>query len=125
MIELVYKDLSYKIIGILYDVHNKIGGGHKEIYYHHAVKMALDQNNLGYKEELFLPLIYNKKKIGKYFIDFLIENKIVLELKRGDYFNKQDINQVYGYLQSSKLTLGILANFTKHKVRIKRIVNLK
>ena len=123
--EIIYKDLTYKIIGILYDVHNKLGGGHKEVYYQRAIQLEFDKNNIQYKKELYSPLTYDKEKIGKYYLDFLIEKKIILEIKKGERFNKNDIDQVYRYLQTSNLKLGILANFTRSKVRIKRIVNLK
>jgi len=125
MMEIIYKDLTYKIIGILYDVHNKLGGGHKEVYYQRAIQLEFDKNNIQYKKELYSPLTYDKEKIGKYYLDFLIEKKIILEIKKGERFNKNDIDQVYRYLQTSNLKLGILANFTRSKVRIKRIVNLK
>lgn len=59
------------------------------------------------------------------FFDFLIEDKIVLELKKGDRFSKTHIDQVNQYLVSKNLKLGILAYFAPNKVHYKRIVNLK
>jgi len=59
------------------------------------------------------------------FSDFLIENKIVLEIKVGERFEKKPINQVYSYLKANNFKLGILAQFTKEKVRFRRILNLK
>lgn len=68
---------------------------------------------------------YKGAIVGNYFLDFLIENKIVLELKKGDRFSKKDIEQVYAYLKVTGLKLGIIANFTGKGVKFKRIVNIK
>lgn len=63
-------------------------------------------------------------KLGKYFIDFLVENKIVLEIKKGNRFSRRDIEQVYAYLKLTNLKLGIIANFTNNGIKFKRIINL-
>jgi len=73
---------------------------------------------------LYYPLIFQEEVIGKYYFDFLIEDKIVLELKRGDYFSKQDIEQIYRYLKINNLKLGILARFSSKGLLFKRIVNI-
>ena len=64
------------------------------------------------------------KIIGKRYLDYLVEDKIVLEIKRGDYFSKNNFNQVLEYLKITKLTLAILANFTSRGVKYKRILNI-
>jgi len=69
-------------------------------------------------------LYYKEKKVGHYFIDFLIDNKVVLEIKVGDRFPKRNIDQIFSYLRSSNLKLGILANFTSDGIKFKRILNL-
>jgi len=70
------------------------------------------------------PLAYGGKTIGRYYLDFLIADKIVLEIKKGDRFLKTNIDQVYAYLKRFNLKLGILANFTKGGLKFKRIVNV-
>jgi GxxExxY protein len=123
-INLVYPELSYKIIGALYDVFNNLGYGHKENYYQKAVAVALRELNIGFKEQVYFPLKFKDLIVGKYFFDFLIDNKIVLEIKANDRFSRKNIEQTYSYLKVSGLKLGILANFTNDKVKFKRIVNL-
>lgn len=76
------------------------------------------------KKELFNQLKLKEKTIGRYFLDFLIDDKIIIELKVKSYFQKKDIEQIYAYLKNNKLKLGILVYFTKSGVRVKRIVNL-
>ena len=123
-IDLIYKDLSYKIIGILYQVYNELGYGYQEKYYQRAIAKLLIKNNLNYKEQLNLPVEFQGEKIGRYYLDFLIENKIVLEIKKENNFRRHNIEQIYAYLKRFNLKLGILANFTKNGVKIKRIVNI-
>jgi GxxExxY protein len=65
-----------------------------------------------------------KKDLGEYIFDFLYEDKIVIELKQGEIFSKNNINQIYAYLKAKKLKLGLLINFTKKGIKFKRIVNL-
>jgi len=61
--------------------------------------------------------------IGKYYLDFLIENKIILELKKGNYFAKRNMEQIKGYLHATNFELAILANFTPNGVKFFRILN--
>jgi GxxExxY protein len=68
-------------------------------------------------------LTYKGEIIGQYRFDFLVEGKIVLELKQGDRFSRKNFEQVTGYLQSKNLPLGILANFTSSGVVTKRVLS--
>lgn len=123
--EIIYKELSYKIIGLIYDVYNELGYGYQEKYYQKAITKALNEAEILYKREICVPIKYKGEKIGNYFFDFLIEEKIVLEIKRGDRLSRKDIEQLYAYLKSANLKLGLIARFTSKGVIIKRIVNLK
>ena len=123
--DLIHPQLSYVIIGVLFDVYNNLGPGHKEKYYQKAIAMALKTAGISFKEQAAVPLLFKLKEVGLYYLDFLIEDKIILEIKAGDKFLKQNIAQVYGYLKAKKLQLGILANFTKAGLQSKRIVNIK
>lgn len=125
MAELVYKELSYKIIGLLFGIHNELGNRYQEKYYQRAVEKALKQNNLTFQKELSTDLEYNGERIGKYFLDFLIENKIVLELKTVRRLNPKDFTQVLAYLKAKNLKLGILVNFRTERLSYKRILNSK
>jgi GxxExxY protein len=122
MVELIHKELSYKIVGILYDVYNKLGPGYQEKYYQKAVKMALAHEKIPYLEQVRADLDYKGKSIGRYYMDFVIDHKIVLELKISANFSGQAIRQVLGYLQKSGLELGILASFGNESLKFKRIL---
>lgn len=123
MAELVYPELSYKIVGILFNVHTELGGKYQEKYYQRAVEVALKEAGISYKKELEVPLAFNGAKIGKYFLDFLIEDKVILELKATPRFNRDDFRQVMAYLRAKRLKLGILANFRGDKLTYKRVLN--
>ena len=122
--ELIYSEISYKIIGVLFEVYNQLGHGHPESTYQKAVAVGLKKSNFTFSEQLYVPVSFKGEKVGKNFLDFLIDGKIVLEIKRGDYFVKSHIDQVYQYLVSKDLKLGILAYFAPRTVHLKRIVNI-
>lgn len=123
--DLVYPELSYQVLGILFEVWNDVGFGHREKIYQKAVATTLKSTGIEFKEQVPSKLIYQNQVIGVYYFDFLIDDKIILELKVRNYFSKQDINQVYSYLKSSGLRLGLISHFTQSGVKYKRIVNIK
>lgn len=124
MTGLVYPELSYKIVGSAFDVHNEVGFGYKEQIYQKALAKAFRVSGIGFKEQVYSPVDYKGESVGKYYLDFLVDGKVVVELKSGDKFVKQNIKQVYSYLKANDLRLGILVNFTKEGVKFRRIVNL-
>lgn len=123
-INLVYPELSYKIVGAAFDVYNEIGSGHHEKHYQRALAESFVNRNLAFQEQLFSPLKFKNKTIGRNFFDFLVENKIVVEIKKGERFSKANIDQVLEYLKTSKLQLALLINFGNDGVKFRRIVNL-
>lgn len=118
-----YPELSYKIVGCAFDVYNEIGSGHIENYYQRALSESFKKNKLNFKEQLYFPLKYNNKVIGKKFIDFLVEDSIVVEIKKGNRFSKTHIDQVLEYLKLNEFRLAILINFGSSGVTFKRIIN--
>jgi len=123
--EIVYKELSYKIVGILFEVYNELGYGYKEIHYERAIKRCSDEKNIIYKEQVPFKVMFKSKPVGIFYLDFLVDNKIVLEIKRGNYFSKRNIEQIAEYLRITKMKLAILANFTPNGVKFRRILNIK
>jgi GxxExxY protein len=123
MVELLYKDLSFQIIGIIFKVFNKLGYGYQEKYYQRAIAIDFDEEGINYIREKEFKLNYHGNPIGRYFLDFIIENEIVLELKVSNSFHSEDVKQILGYLKASGLRLGILVIITKNGIKYKRIVN--
>ncbi len=123
--DLIYADLCYKIVGVLFSVWSDIGIGHKESFYQKATAEGLKEIHLKFKEQLPVKIRYKNKYIGIYYFDFLVGDKIVLEIKVRNYFSKKDIEQLYSYLKAKNLKLGIIAHFTRTGVKFKRVVNIK
>ncbi|MEK9150725.1 MAG: GxxExxY protein [Patescibacteria group bacterium] len=123
--DLIYPELSYQIIGILFEVFKQLGSGYQEKYYQRAIALEFKKCGLKFQEQVLLPLRYKEIKIGNYFSDFIIENKIVLEIKKDKNFSRKNIEQVMAYLTAYNLKLGIIANFTKEGLKFKRIINIK
>jgi len=123
MPQIIHKELSYVLIGVLFEIHNKLGGGFEEKYYQRAVEKKLKKLGIKYLKELKADLFLDDEKIGKYFLDFLIDDKIVLELKTVPVLTPVHYRQVRSYLKVKSLKLGILVNLRGAKVEYKRILN--
>lgn len=125
MSKVIYPELSYEIVGIVFDIFNQLGYGYQEKYYQKAVNLRFKKHNLTFKEQVKVNLNFDNISIGRYFIDFVIDDKIVLELKVGNKLFKRDYDQVKAYLKTTSLKLGILVLFSKVGVTYKRVLNIQ
>lgn len=107
----------------MFDVAKQLGGGHQEKYYQKAIRIGLQKMGLSFQEQVYVPLKYENEQVGKYFLDFLIENKIIIEIKKGDFVSANVIAQIKQYLEALNLQLGIVVCFTHGGAIIKRIIN--
>jgi len=121
--DLIYPELSYIIVGCAFEVWNELGPGHSERTYQQAMAVMFHKRNLRFSEQVHAPVQFQQQKLNGRFLDFIIEDQIVVELKKGDYFSTH-IQQTSDYLIRSKLQLAIIINFTFNGVRSKRIVNI-
>lgn len=115
--------MSYAIVGCAFDVYNALGGGHHEKFYQRALSEAFTRKNITHRQQIYFPLKYEAKVVGKQFLDFLAEEKVVIEIKKGNRYSKKHIDQVLEYLKMSNCKLAILINFGSESVSFKRIVN--
>ncbi|MBU2542322.1 GxxExxY protein [Patescibacteria group bacterium] len=115
--ELIYPDLSYRINGILFSVHNEVGQYGREKQYGDLLETKLKENGLNFKREFRIGSTGN-------IVDFIIDDKIILELKTKRILEKNDYEQVQRYLQQTKLKLGLLINFRNKYVKPTRIVKI-
>lgn len=126
MEEYIYKDENYTIVGILFEVHKNLGKGFSEIVYKDAIEYELQQQNIPYqREKEFLVNYKNTTLKHKFYADFVVYDKIILEIKTVDCFNNSHYNQYLNYLKVSKNKLAILANFNLVSLEYKRIINSK
>ena len=119
-----YKEsaLTDKLIGTAFDVYKQIGSKYPEKIYQEAYKNKLEDCGLKYRKELYCKLECDGKRVGFFKLDFLIENKVVVELKvRNEIFNA-DIAQLLTYMRLNKISVGLILAFAKNKVLIKRLV---
>lgn len=120
-----YQELTGKIIGCAMEVHNELGFGFPEIFYHRALAIELDFNNIPYEQEVHLPIHYKKNYIGRRVPDFLIEKKLIVEIKAVMHFEDSALVQALNYLEAFNLENGLLLNFGSNKLEIKRLLNRK
>ena len=120
--DLIYPELSYKIIGTCFDIFNELGFGHKEKYYQKALEVEFGNKAIRYQSQVKSDLFFKENKVGLYYFDFLIDDKIIVELKTGSRFKKRDYEQVKSYLVQSKLKLGILVRFDESGVTFSRVL---
>lgn len=121
--QILYKELSYKLMSLVFSVHNQLGSNLQEKQYQKAIEQLLKEEHIPFKKELPATLTFHNSSIGHYFLDFLIDNSIVLELKTKPILEASDIRQVLTYLKTTGLSLGILVNFRTKRVTYRRIIN--
>jgi GxxExxY protein len=118
----IYKELTYKIIGAIYNIHKELGNVHKETIYHKAIAIELAEKEIPFEEEKPIDVIYKGKKIRVYRPDFIIDDKVILEVKVAPAITKAMRDQVYYYVKGTNYKLVLLANFGTSKVGIKRLI---
>ena len=119
---LLCNELTYKIRSCIFSVKNNLGLGHKKSIYQKAVEQEFINIGLPYEKEKRINIIYNDKKIGTYQPDFIIDGKIILELKTSPLVGKLEQRQIWTYLKGSNYKLALLVNFSSETADIKRII---
>jgi GxxExxY protein len=118
----LYKDLSYQIRSAIFNVKKGLGSGHKEVVYQRALEEEFKQNNLKFDRENRIPILYGNKNVGTYIPDFVVEDKIIVELKTIPFIGSAEKKQLWSYLKGSKYKVALLVNFSPTELQIERIV---
>jgi len=121
--KIFYPELSYRITGILFAVHNELGRFCNEKQYGDKLEKCLRDNNIVYEREKILPAAFEGETPGRNKIDFLVEDLIVLELKAKRTLTKEDYYQTKRYLAALNKKLGVLVNFQQKYLAPKRILH--
>lgn len=106
-------------------VHRKMKAGYSELIYSRCLAIEFDKIKLAHKKELELPIYYDEAVVGKRRVDFMIEDKIVVELKAITELADKELNQALNYLENHRLEVGLLINFGGKSLQFKRLINQK
>ena len=113
------KEITEKIIGAAYDVHNKLGWGFMEKVYRNALKLEMEKSGLKVEIEKPIKVYYEGEVVGDYFADMVVEGVVVVELKALEKLKKAHEVQLMNYLKATEIEIGLLINFGE-ELRIRR-----
>jgi GxxExxY protein len=125
MADIIQKQLSDKILGVAFTVHNILGPGLLESAYEGAFCVELSRSGIPFERQKVYPLYYKGEMIGGYIADIVVDNALICELKSVVTLNKVMEAQIINYLRLSKLQVGYLLNFNGIKVEWRRFVYQK
>lgn len=114
------EDLTYQIIGAAFEVHKQLGPVHKEIVYQKALESEFTSRKLPFESQARLPVVYRNKKVGVYCPDFIVDKKVIVEIKAVDFLPVKHEVQLSYYLKATKYKLGLLLNFGKSRLVVRR-----
>ena len=124
MAELKYKDITEKIIGASFEVHKFLGNGFQEIIYQRALAWELKQAGLSFQREIEQDIFYKElpEPIGTRRADFVVDEKVLVELKAVIELEDVHLDKVLNYLKAYRLEVGLLINFGSKSLTFKRLV---
>lgn len=123
--EYKYSELTSKIIGCAMKVHSALGNGFQEVIYQRALVIEMEDSGLAFSREHEMPIYYKQKQIGTRRVDFLVEEKIAVELKAITCLEDVHLAQAINYLEAYDLEIGLLINFGSKSLIFKRLANKK
>jgi len=115
--KVLYPELSYKVVGVLFETHKELGSYAREKQYGDLIEKRFKELGLPYKREISISNTGN-------ILDFLVDNKIILELKSVREISKEYYRQLQNYLQQTNMKLGILVNFRTTRLRPIRVIKI-
>lgn len=119
-----YKSITNDIIGASFEVHSFLGNGFQEVIYQRALAYELSKRNLTYAREIDQNIYYKdlEKPIGTRRADFIVDGKVLVELKAIDKLDNIHYSQILNYLKAYQLEVGLLINFGSKSLNYKRFV---
>lgn len=118
----LFHDLTHRLIGFSFDIFKQIGPRLPERIYQQAFENKLTDAGIPFSRECYCKIVVDDKRVGSFRLDFLVENKIIVELKvRSSLLNK-DIAQVLTYMRTNNIKLGLILLHTPNRVEVKRLI---
>ncbi len=115
-------ELSNKIIGYAIQIHKTLGPGFVERIYAKALAHEFKKNRINFTQEKSIKIKYDSTLLGEHRLDFLIEDEVILEIKAVFEINNFHMAQILSYLKATNKKLGLILNFSRSKLEIKRVV---
>ena len=122
MNELLYKDLTFAVIGAAMEVHGILGGGFLEAVYQAALERELELRKIPFQRQVHLPVTYKDLLVGDYIADFVVENKLIVEIKSVSALNANHQAQAMHYLAATGYRLALLLNFGAPSLQQRRVI---
>lgn len=120
-----YSGLTRKIIGCAMEVHKILGNGFQEVIYQRALTKEMDLQNVSFSREHEMPIFYKEEQVGTRRVDFLVEEKVSVEIKAITKLEDVHLAQAINYLEAYNLEIGLLINFGAKSLEFKRLINSK
>ena len=118
--EILYKDLTYEVIGSAMEVHKELGPGYVEAVYQRALTKEFEIRNIEYDEQVDLDVIYKGMNVGEFRSDFLVEQKVIVEIKAIKELSEIQEAQLINYMKGTGYRVGLVFNFGGKSLEYKR-----
>ncbi|MGB9722979.1 MAG: GxxExxY protein [Chloroflexia bacterium] len=116
-----HEDITYRIIGAAMAVHRRLGPGHKEEVYQRALEAELEEAGLAFEAQKCLEVYDKGRLVGYYIPDFVVEDRVIVEIKAFATIHQRYLGQVITYLNHTGLPVGLLINFGERSLRTRRV----
>jgi len=120
--EILYQDLTGRIIGVCLEVHHELGHGFLESVYENALVIALRDSGLKVERQVRFDVRFRNQNVGDFVADLLVDNTVIVEIKAAGQLRPEHEAQVLNYLKATGIRVGLLVNFGKPKMEIKRFI---
>src|SRR5215510_1901065 len=120
---LLYPDLSYQVVGLAMEVHNRLGYGFLEKVYENALMILLRKAGIKAQQQSAIKVYFEGEEVGIYVADIVVEDSIILELKSQDTITNANRAQALNYLKATGYKLAIILNFGKTRLQSERLAN--
>jgi GxxExxY protein len=121
MADLIHGDISDKVLRAVYTVYNTLGYGFLEKVYEKAMLIELTGMSLYCERQKPVKVYYGDHQVGEYYADIVVEGKVIIELKAAEALVEANERQLLNYLKATDIELGLLLNFGKEPVFIRKV----
>ena len=122
MTDLIYKQESYELVNAAIAVWQTLGYGFLEKVYENALAVEFRKRNIPFEQQKPITVLYEGESVGDYFADFMVYDKIILELKTAREIANEHLAQTLNYLKATEIKLALILNFGPKKMEFKRLV---